>query len=133
MRREGGKGEGRVRRERREGGEGEEGRRGEGESEEGGRVEVGDHQHRRHHPYHNHNVCRAVYDNKWTCPLPDFVVKNDPKATCVTLPSPVSTLTALYNATLGDHWSGNTNWLKNDDYCSWYGVSCDYSGLVTAL
>lgn len=33
-------------------------------------------------------------------------------------------LVALYEATDGPNWTSHTNWLENDDFCSWYGVSC---------
>ena len=33
----------------------------------------------------------------------------------------------------GAKWTNNTNWLVDDDYCSWYGVGCTDSGKVTSL
>lgn len=38
-------------------------------------------------------------------------------------------LQALYKATGGDSWAGNTNWLSASvSYCSWYGIVCNGAG-----
>ena len=42
-------------------------------------------------------------------------------------------LTALYDATGGDGWSDNSEWLYNDDLGQWHGVTTDAAGRVTAL
>ncbi|MGB5942298.1 MAG: T9SS type A sorting domain-containing protein [Leeuwenhoekiella sp.] len=43
-------------------------------------------------------------------------------------------LVALYNATNGDNWTVNTNWLNNDAPLSeWYGISLDGNNRVTNL
>ena len=43
-------------------------------------------------------------------------------------------LVALYNATDGENWNDNTNWLDDDVPLSeWYGVDTDASGRVTGL
>ena len=42
-------------------------------------------------------------------------------------------LIALYNATDGDNWKNNTNWLSNEPLSSWYGVNTTIYGRVTRL
>ena len=43
-------------------------------------------------------------------------------------------LGALYNATDGENWRDNTNWLNDDvPFNEWYGVDTDASGRVTVL
>ena len=42
-------------------------------------------------------------------------------------------LIALYNATDGDNWTNNTNWLSNEPLSSWYGVNTTIYGRVTRL
>ena len=42
-------------------------------------------------------------------------------------------LVALYNATDGDNWTNNTNWLSDKPLGEWYGVTPDVDGRVTIL
>jgi len=42
-------------------------------------------------------------------------------------------LVALYEATNGDNWTNNTNWLSDRPLGEWYGVSTDDDGRVTSL
>ena len=42
-------------------------------------------------------------------------------------------LTTLYNATGGDNWVANRNWLSNVPLSGWQGVETDENGRVTAL
>ena len=42
-------------------------------------------------------------------------------------------LAAFYEATGGDHWKNNTNWLSGAPLSEWYGVTTDDEGWVTAL
>ena len=42
-------------------------------------------------------------------------------------------LVALYNATDGDNWTNNTNWLSDEPIAEWYGVTTDATGRVTRL
>ena len=42
-------------------------------------------------------------------------------------------LVALYNATDGDNWTNNTNWLSDEPLDDWYGVTTDAEGRVTRL
>ena len=42
-------------------------------------------------------------------------------------------LVALYQATDGDNWQNNDNWLSNKPLDEWYGVTTDASGRVTRL
>jgi hypothetical protein len=34
-------------------------------------------------------------------------------------------LVDLYNSTNGNGWIFNVGWIQNNDYCSWYGITCD--------
>ena len=45
----------------------------------------------------------------------------------------MSVLTALYDATGGDNWYDNTNWLSDADLGEWYGVTTDDEGYITGL
>ena len=38
--------------------------------------------------------------------------------------SDTEALVALYNATDGENWPDNTNWMSSESVCKWYGVSC---------
>ena len=42
-------------------------------------------------------------------------------------------LVALYNATDGDNWTNNTNWLSDRPLGEWFGVTTDENGRVTRL
>ena len=42
-------------------------------------------------------------------------------------------LVALYNATGGQNWEGNNNWLSDVPISEWYGVTTDDNGRVTEL
>ena len=42
-------------------------------------------------------------------------------------------LVALYNQTFGRGWKNNANWLTNQPLSTWYGVTTDAAGRVTAL
>ena len=42
-------------------------------------------------------------------------------------------LVALYEATNGDNWTNNTNWLSDRPLGEWYGVTTDAKGRVTRL
>ena len=42
-------------------------------------------------------------------------------------------LAVFYEATGGDHWTDNTNWLSEVSLNEWYGVTTDDKGRVTAL
>ncbi len=41
-------------------------------------------------------------------------------------------LVSLYNSTNGANWADNTDWLRSDTPCSWYGVECE-AGIVTSI
>ncbi|WP_419859625.1 hypothetical protein [Candidatus Palauibacter sp.] len=43
------------------------------------------------------------------------------------------TLTRIYEATSGDSWTNNSNWLSNKPLDEWYGVAADSDGRVGAL
>ena len=47
--------------------------------------------------------------------------------------SDIATLTALYNATNGDNWKRNRNWLSDAPVSEWYGVTADTDGRVVRL
>ena len=42
-------------------------------------------------------------------------------------------LVTLYNATSGDNWANNDNWLSNAPIGEWHGVTTDSDGRVTRL
>ena len=42
-------------------------------------------------------------------------------------------LVALYEATDGDNWTNNTNWLSDRPLGEWHGVTTDANGRVTRL
>ena len=42
-------------------------------------------------------------------------------------------LVALFNATDGEGWKNNTNWLSNTTLEHWYGITTDDSGRVVRL
>ena len=42
-------------------------------------------------------------------------------------------LAALYHATNGDNWTRKGGWLVNSNECTWRGVTCNSSGIVTKL
>ena len=44
-----------------------------------------------------------------------------------------SVLVDLYNATDGDNWRNNTNWLSDEPIGTWYGVTTNTDGRVTGL
>ena len=60
----------------------------------------------------------------WLEQIPVKTVTN-----CSNLESNV--LTSLYNATNGNNWADNTNWLSQEPVGTWYGVSTDSKGHVT--
>ena len=53
----------------------------------------------------------------------------DPRVTAEQMP----VLTALYDATGGDDWYDNTNWLSDAELGEWYGVTTDDEGYITGL
>ena len=48
-------------------------------------------------------------------------------------PEDRAVLVALYNATDGDNWTNNTNWLSDEPMRDWHGVTTDVDGRVTVL
>ncbi|GAX19557.1 hypothetical protein FisN_19Hh135 [Fistulifera solaris] len=42
-------------------------------------------------------------------------------------------LLVFYYATGGSNWTKNDGWLKDENYCSWYGVTCDLEDKVFEL
>ena len=48
-------------------------------------------------------------------------------------PEDRAVLVALYNATDGDNWTNNTNWLSDEPMRDWHGVTTDIEGRVTVL
>ena len=67
-------------------------------------------------------------DDPW-----DFGTSSDyPNLKAVGPVSPVemdrSALVALYNATDGDNWTNNTNWLSDEPLGDWFGVTTDADG-----
>ena len=65
-----------------------------------------------------------------------------PTATATATPEPEDTgsietdraaLVALYNATDGENWANNENWLSDRPLWDWYGVNTDHLGRVSWL
>ena len=48
-------------------------------------------------------------------------------------PDDAAVLVKLYNATNGDEWHDNDNWLSDQPLAAWYGVDVDAEGKVTEL
>ena len=48
-------------------------------------------------------------------------------------PEDRAVLVALYNATDGDNWTDNTNWLSDEPMRDWHGVTTDIEGRVAVL
>ena len=38
-------------------------------------------------------------------------------------------LIKFYNATKGNNWKINTNWLQTDNICTWYGITCHHNNV----
>ena len=57
-----------------------------------------------------------------------------PYCTAETTPSPDrAALVALYNATVGDNWTSNTNWMSDSPVWDWHGITADRDGRVTQI
>ncbi len=82
---------------------------------------------------------RGDFDNDGSINLTDFLAFVEVFGTeCESPPTPPQSedreaLVALYNATNGDNWRFNTNWLSNRPLGEWYGVTTDVDGQVTRL
>ena len=50
----------------------------------------------------------------------------------ITYPEQVA-LEALYNATDGDNWTNNDNWMSGEPFSDWHGVTTDDEGRVTEI
>ena len=71
-------------------------------------------------------------------PAPTATPTPTPAPTATPTPTPAPNrdrraLEALYNATDGDNWEENGNWLSNAPLDQWYGVSTKDAGRVTGL
>ena len=57
-----------------------------------------------------------------------------PYCTAETTPSPDrAALVALYNATDGDNWTSNSNWISDSPIWDWHGIAADRAGRVTQV
>ena len=82
-----------------------------------------------------------VYPNKFEdCSIPgplQFVATNDFDALltryCTPDPNDRGVLTKLYNATNGDHWHNNENWLSDRPLAAWHGVDVNNLGKVIEI
>jgi Leucine-rich repeat (LRR) protein len=56
-------------------------------------------------------------------------------AICASAAFPVEceALAKLYTSTNGAEWTNKSSWLKTNDVCSWYGITCSGSGNVTKI
>ena len=86
--------------------------------------------------HHNAGLCAPADESfqNWLQDIDDF----EGGATCgVPIPpsheSDIAALTALYNATNGDNWKRNRNWLSDAPVSEWYGVTADTDGRVVRL
>ncbi|MCY3543602.1 MAG: hypothetical protein OXH22_06125 [Chloroflexi bacterium] len=85
--------------------------------------------------HHNDGLCAPADEpfQEWLLGVYDV----DGNTCGVPLPSSnqddIEALTALYNATNGDHWKRNRNWLTDVPVSEWYGVVTDAEGRVTHL
>jgi Leucine-rich repeat (LRR) protein len=52
---------------------------------------------------------------------------------CIYNESDKFALEMLYNSTNGQDWSNNKNWIITNDYCHWYGISCDINCNVSRI
>ena len=72
-------------------------------------------------------------------PTPDPLATATPTPTITPTATPASSasdraaLVAFYNATNGGNWTNNDNWLSAEPLGTWYGVTTDENGRVTAL
>ena len=78
-------------------------------------------------------------------PTPTATNTPDPNATATPTPTATATpdpqiatteraaLVAFYNATGGDNWTNNSNWLSAEPLGTWHGVRTDSNGNVTSL
>lgn len=82
---------------------------------------------------YSYAVARADRDSEGKWAWSDWAVVGSIR------PSPTSTATdrealvALYNATDGDNWRENTNWLSSAPLDDWYGVKTDSAGRVVEV
>ena len=82
-----------------------------------------------------------VYPNKFEdCNIPgplQLVVTNDfhdlTDYYCTPDPNDRGVLVKLYNATNGDEWHNNENWLSDKPLAAWHGVDVNNRGKVTAI
>ncbi|GKY99978.1 hypothetical protein MPSEU_000951400 [Mayamaea pseudoterrestris] len=50
-----------------------------------------------------------------------------------TMGGEIEILRAFYLSTHGDDWSSNDGWTSTDNYCSWYGITCDSNRKVARI
>ena len=66
-------------------------------------------------------------------PIPNHDLYNLELTFCVEVGNDLSVLIAFYEATGGDNWKNNTNWLSSLPLDQWYGIDTDDGGRVTSL
>ncbi len=85
--------------------------------------------------HHNTGLCAPADESfqNWLRGIEDF----EGNICGVQLPpsnqDDIAALTALYNATNGDNWKRNRNWLSDTHISEWYGVTTDADGRVVRL
>lgn len=42
----------------------------------------------------------------------------------------VVTLRSIFRITGGDYWLDSTGWKTSQDYCEWFGITCDEEGFI---
>ena len=96
------------------------------------------------HYYHVHAVAASGAGGAWsvrvsavvkeaTTATPTRTVTPTPQFTPTVATTQRGTLIALYEATDGDNWRDNHNWLTDAPLDSWYGVTADRLGRVSNL
>ena len=83
------------------------------------------------HFHNNAGLCAstdAAFQN-WLQAIPNY---SGPNCSASDL-TDRAILVALYNATDGDNWTNNTNWLSDEPLGNWHGVTTDANGRVTGL
>ena len=77
----------------------------------------------------------AVTQRQGGSPLPreELVPSNNSTSVSARTASDVAALVALYNATDGDNWRSNANWLSEEPLGDWEGVTTDDRGRVIQL
>ncbi len=89
--------------------------------------------HRAHRPSHRRGRRHCPAASTLACAVAATAVLLPGGAAFAQANSDRDALVALYNATGGDNWTNNDDWLTEAPLNEWYGVTTDNSGRVTGL